>query len=71
MPTPTPPDSRATIEGSASAFAEYEQYAADQVPVIWMPSQYLNIAAVSSRLRGATPLSPLGNINPENWSFTS
>ncbi len=62
---------KATIDGPRSVFAQYEQYAAEQVPVIWMPSQYLNVAEVSSKLKGATPLSPLGNINPENWSFSS
>lgn len=62
---------KATMDGSLSAFASYEQYAAEQVPVLWMPSQYLNVAEVSAKLTGAAPLSPLGNINPENWRFAS
>jgi peptide/nickel transport system substrate-binding protein len=59
------------MDGSLRSFASYEQYAADQVPVLWMPSQYLSVAEVSSKLTGATPLSPLGNINPENWRLAS
>jgi peptide/nickel transport system substrate-binding protein len=50
-----------------TAMADYERYAAEQVPSIWQPSFPLQVAAVADRLTGATPLSRA--LTPEYWSL--
>jgi peptide/nickel transport system substrate-binding protein len=59
----------ATVHGSASLTA-YENYLADQVPVLWMPQPVYQISEISSKLRGVLPQSPIESLTPENWYFT-
>jgi peptide/nickel transport system substrate-binding protein len=51
------------------ALDSYQNYLAQQLPVLWMPQFDNQISAVSSKLRGTFPQDPLGNIYPENWYF--
>ncbi len=55
--------------GGLPALDSYQNYLAQQLPVLWMPQFDNQISAVSSKLRGTFPQDPLGNIYPENWYF--
>ncbi|HUC25606.1 MAG TPA: ABC transporter substrate-binding protein [Streptosporangiaceae bacterium] len=59
----------ATIHGSASLTA-YENYLADQVPVLWMPQPVYQISEISTSLKGVLPQSPIESLTPENWYFS-
>ncbi len=48
---------------------EYASYLAAQLPVFWEPLPPYQISAISTRLRGAIPQSPLILVNPETWSM--
>ncbi|MBV9382325.1 MAG: hypothetical protein JOY82_22420 [Streptosporangiaceae bacterium] len=55
---------------SASAFYRYEDYAAEQLPWLWLPLES-DIFVYKSSLQGFTPLNPIsGGLNPEVWYFT-
>jgi peptide/nickel transport system substrate-binding protein len=55
---------------STSAFFTYEDYAALQLPWLWLP-QPDNIAVYKTSLGGYLPLNPFsGGLNPEVWYFT-
>ncbi|WP_037306252.1 ABC transporter substrate-binding protein [Amycolatopsis orientalis] len=51
------------------ALYEYQEYIADQAPVIFMPTFPRRLFEVAGNLRGFTPLNPYGLINPENWYY--
>jgi peptide/nickel transport system substrate-binding protein len=56
---------------TTQAFYAYEDYAAQQLPWLWLPNQD-NIMVYKSNLKGITPLNPFsGGLNPEVWYFTS
>ncbi len=57
-----------TTQGTAD-LANYENYLAQQLPVVWQP-QAVTVAEISNHLGGATPLNPLGTLNPETWYLT-
>jgi peptide/nickel transport system substrate-binding protein len=50
---------------------EYQDYIAEQVPVIWMPNFPFRLLEVAHGLRGVEPLNPFGLINPENWYYVT
>jgi hypothetical protein len=45
---------------------------ANQVPVLWMPSELYRISAVSNRLSGVDigKQSPILSVTPEDWQLT-
>ena len=55
--------------GGLSAFYNYENYASQQVPVLWMAEPDYLISAVKDSLAGALPADPLLNLYPEDWYF--
>jgi peptide/nickel transport system substrate-binding protein len=55
--------------GGYPALYAYENYLAQQVPVLWMPQFDFQISAVTDSLRGVYPQDPDTNIYPENWYF--
>jgi peptide/nickel transport system substrate-binding protein len=57
--------------GGYPALYAYENYLAQQLPVLWMPQFDFQISAVSDTLRGVYPQDPLTNIYPENWYFVN
>ncbi len=59
---------KSTTLGNAD-LANYENYVAQQLPVIWQPNP-VTVGEISTKLQGATPVNPLLTINPEDWYFT-
>jgi len=61
----------ATEYGSSSAaFFAYEDYAAEQLPLLWLPNASF-VFVYKSNLAGVTPLNPFsGLLNPEVWYYT-
>ena len=53
-----------------SALYEYQDYIAEQVPVIFNPNFPLRLFEVANNLGGFEPINPFGMINPENWYYT-
>lgn len=47
----------------------YQEYIAEQVPVLFLPNCPWRLFEVASNLRGFAPLNPYGLINPENWYY--
>ena len=56
---------------SLSSLYAYENYLADQLPVIWLPQQSVSLAEVAKNVCGWTPgnLNPVLNWTPENLYF--
>jgi peptide/nickel transport system substrate-binding protein len=48
---------------------QYENYLAEQVPVIWQPNQVTTLTEIRNTLTGVTPQNPLEAITPENWRY--
>jgi peptide/nickel transport system substrate-binding protein len=59
-----------TVHGTAS-LAAYQNYLAEQVPVLWIPHAAFEVNEVSSKLHGAIPQSPILSLNPEFWTLSS
>jgi peptide/nickel transport system substrate-binding protein len=59
---------KGTTVGNAN-LGPYSVYGAEQLPVVWQPIT-LTANEIRKNLQGVTPLSPLLNLNPENWYFT-
>jgi peptide/nickel transport system substrate-binding protein len=56
---------------STKAFFAYEDYAARQLPWLWLPNRSA-ILVYKSTLHGITPLNPFsGGLNPEVWYYSS
>jgi peptide/nickel transport system substrate-binding protein len=55
--------------GSYRALYSYENYIAQQLPVLWMPQFDAQISAVNDKLIGPYPQDPDTNLYPENWYF--
>ncbi len=49
---------------------QFEDYLAQQVPVLWMPQPDYQISEISNKLAGTGPQSPIESLTPENWYFT-
>lgn len=63
---------KATEYGSSTqAFFDYEDYAAQQLPWLWLPLRS-SILVYRTKLQGVVPLNPFsGGLNFEDWSYTS
>ncbi|MEY9996109.1 peptide/nickel transport system substrate-binding protein [Streptomyces sp. V4I8] len=51
------------------ALYEYQDYIAEQVPVIFTPNFPIRLFEVSEDLHGFEPINPFGMIAPENWHY--
>jgi peptide/nickel transport system substrate-binding protein len=62
----------ATEYGSSTqAFYTYEDYAAEQLPWLWLPNPAF-VQVYKTNLHGFTPLNPFsGTLNPEVWYYSS
>ena len=55
---------------SSQAFFKYEDYAAEQLPLLWLPNEEA-VFVYKKNLAGVTPLNPFsGLLNPEVWYYT-
>lgn len=52
-----------------SAMYEYQDYLAEQTPVIWTPGFPNRLFEVAKGLEGIEPVNPYGMLNPENWYY--
>ena len=52
------------------ALYTYENYLAQQLPVIWMPAAYAQLTEVNKALKGTQPQDPLLQIYPERWRWS-
>jgi len=57
--------------GGISTFYKYENYIAQQLPMLWMPEISNQLSAVKSNLTGWSPQQAQLNITPETWKFVS
>jgi peptide/nickel transport system substrate-binding protein len=48
---------------------EYQDYIAEQAPVIFNPNFPIRLFEVANNLRGFTPINPFGMISPEKWYY--
>jgi peptide/nickel transport system substrate-binding protein len=51
------------------SLTRYQNYLAQQLPVIWQPNAVASLTEIRKGLKGVTPQNPLWQINPENWRF--
>lgn len=49
--------------------AAYATYAAEQIPVLWVPTIASPVFAINKKLDGVSPLNSLYRITPEKWAF--
>jgi peptide/nickel transport system substrate-binding protein len=59
-----------TTDNSLKAIQQYEDYGAQDLPVLWTPVPSLQLSEIRTSLHGATPQDPIDNLTPENWFFT-
>jgi peptide/nickel transport system substrate-binding protein len=60
---------RTVTSDDLTALHEYQDYLAEQVPVVWTPGFPNRLFEVAKNLRGIEPVNPYGMINPENWYY--
>jgi peptide/nickel transport system substrate-binding protein len=60
-----------TTSNDLQALYTYEDYTAQQLPVIYIPSADAQLTMAKKTLHGWDPQDPLLQIYPENWYFTS
>lgn len=51
-------------------FYRYENYIAQQLPLLWLPTAPAQLSEVSGRLHGALPQDPNLNLYPQSWSLS-
>jgi peptide/nickel transport system substrate-binding protein len=56
--------------GGRTALYAYQNYIAQQLPMLWLPQFDNQISAVSDKLGGVFPQDPIDNLYPERWYFT-
>jgi peptide/nickel transport system substrate-binding protein len=56
-------------DGGLTGLYRYENYLAQQLPVLWMPEFDYQITAVNSKLKGVFPQDPDTNLYPEDWYY--
>jgi peptide/nickel transport system substrate-binding protein len=59
----------ATVHGPGT-LTTYENYLAQQVPVLWMPQPIYQLSEISKNLHGTLPQSPIESLTPEDWYLT-
>jgi peptide/nickel transport system substrate-binding protein len=57
-------------QGTTSAMTTYENYAAKQLPMLWMPEADYQLSMIKNNLHGVVQ-SPILSLTPEDWSLSS
>jgi peptide/nickel transport system substrate-binding protein len=60
---------RTVTDEDRQALHEYQDYIAEQVPVIFTPNFPIRLFEVAKDLHGFEPVNPFGMISPENWHY--
>ena len=60
-----------TTSNDVGALFKYQDYLAQQLPVLWIPVADAQLAMVKKTMRGWDPQDPLLQIYPENWYFVA
>jgi peptide/nickel transport system substrate-binding protein len=61
---------RTLVSDDNGALYAYQDYVAEQAPVIFMPGFPVRLLEVAKNLHGMDPVNPYGLINPEQWYYT-
>ncbi|HEY3954378.1 MAG TPA: ABC transporter substrate-binding protein [Streptosporangiaceae bacterium] len=54
----------------SSAWSKYSKDVSGLLPVLWIPNTVNQVSAISTKLHGATPQSPLTLLTPSQWYFS-
>lgn len=60
---------RTVTSDDPEALYAYQDYIAEQVPVIFTPNFPIRLFEVANDLHGFEPINPFGMISPENWHY--
>jgi peptide/nickel transport system substrate-binding protein len=60
-----------TTSNDVKALNKYEDYLAQQLPVLWIPVADAQLTLVKKTMRGWDPQDPLLQLYPENWYFVA
>ena len=56
-------------DSAAVPLTQWEDYVAQQLPVVWQPSPVTELSEIQNDLLGVLPQDTSWNINPESWYF--
>ena len=59
-----------TTDSSLKAIQQYEDYGAQDLPVLWTPVAQGQLSEIRTSLHGTGPQDPIFNLTPESWFFT-
>jgi peptide/nickel transport system substrate-binding protein len=59
------------VAQGVSSLYRYENYAAQQLPALWMPNSVYQISVIKKGLRGIPAQDSTGHIYPEDWSWSN
>ena len=68
---PTNDDNIKATNTTQVPLTQYENYLAEQLPVVYQPNPSSSLTEIAKGLTGVTPQSPSWAITPENWRFGS
>lgn len=52
-----------------SALKAYNEFLAEELPVLWMPNPVYQVSAYNAKLQGIAPQDPMNLMYPEDWSW--
>jgi peptide/nickel transport system substrate-binding protein len=62
-------DANIVATTTQTPLTRYENYLAEQLPVLYQPNSVTALTETAKGLTGTTPQNPLWSITPENWRF--
>jgi len=54
---------------TSTDLTKWENYLAQQLPVVWQPNAVTSMSEIRNTLRGVLPQEPTQNLNPEDWYY--
>jgi peptide/nickel transport system substrate-binding protein len=57
------------VSDDVTAMYAFQDYLAEQVPVVWTPGFPQRLVEAAKDLHGIEPFNPYGMLNPENWYY--